>query len=96
MEVYQKAMQAIERERINFLDKIDLVQPSFDEQHQLEVTTFFYNQNLEISKRYFNSESVVRAIYKHHRSNTVRVECLPSKAHCWLLLKALLHTNVDM
>lgn len=37
MECYQESMRAIERERINFLNKIDLVQPSFEEQHQLEV-----------------------------------------------------------
>lgn len=37
MERYRRQMEAIERERINFLNKIDLIQPSFEEQHQLEV-----------------------------------------------------------
>ena len=37
MERYRREIEAIERERINFLNKIDLVQPSFEEQHQLEV-----------------------------------------------------------
>lgn len=37
MERYRREMEAIETERINFLNKIDLVQPSFEEQHQLEV-----------------------------------------------------------
>lgn len=39
MESYQEAIRAIEKERLNFLSKIDLVQPSFEEQHQLEVRT---------------------------------------------------------
>lgn len=37
MECYQEAMRAIEKERLNFLNRIDLVQPSFEEQHRLEV-----------------------------------------------------------
>lgn len=37
MERYRREIETIERERINFLNKIDLVQPSFEEQHQLEV-----------------------------------------------------------
>ena len=37
MERYRREMETIEGERINFLNKIDLVQPSFEEQHQLEV-----------------------------------------------------------
>lgn len=37
MKGFQEAIRAIEKERLNFLNKIDLVQPSFEEQHQLEV-----------------------------------------------------------
>lgn len=37
MEAYRKVVRDIEKERTNFLSKIDLVQPSFEEQHQLEV-----------------------------------------------------------
>lgn len=40
MERYRREMETIERERINFLNKIDLVQPSFEEQHQLEVRRY--------------------------------------------------------
>lgn len=46
MEGYQEAMRVIERERINFLNKIDLVQPSFEEQHQLEVRDRHQQQHL--------------------------------------------------
>lgn len=38
MEHYRKAMRDIEKERANFLAKIDLVKPSFEEQHQLDVS----------------------------------------------------------
>lgn len=38
MEHYREAMRDIEKERANFLAKIDLVKPSFEEQHQLEVS----------------------------------------------------------
>lgn len=37
LEYYRESMADIERERANFLEKIELVQPSFEEQHQLEV-----------------------------------------------------------
>lgn len=37
MESYWNAMRDIEKERADFLGKIDLAQPSFEEQHQLEV-----------------------------------------------------------
>lgn len=37
MESYRRVVREIEKERANFLSRIDLVQPSFEEQHQLEV-----------------------------------------------------------
>lgn len=37
MEHYRVTMRNIEKERAKFLAKVDLVQPSFQEKHQLEV-----------------------------------------------------------
>lgn len=47
MERYRREMETIERERINFLNKIDLVQPSFEEKHQLEVRRYGYCSTAE-------------------------------------------------
>lgn len=61
MESYRKAVSDIERERENLLEKIDLVQPSFEEQHQLEVRNtdfpatpnFKFDTPTERSKHYY-------------------------------------------
>lgn len=46
MEHYRTVMRGIEKERANFLSKIDLVQPSFEEQHQLEVLSVLTQQRM--------------------------------------------------
>lgn len=85
MEHYRVTMRNVENERANFLAKIDLVQPSFQENHQLEVqrkstgrlhqttVTFLFNTR-SISKRL--REQAVKddaAVVHIRRSSPLRI-----------------------
>ncbi|CAN0529928.1 unnamed protein product, partial [Ectocarpus sp. 12 AP-2014] len=91
MECYQEVMRAIERERINFLDKIDLVQPSFEEQHQLEWGRRYQEEELlsllletgEVSreveaeiKQLRDREEIIRAIRDEQRQDRIKIQTL--------------------
>ncbi|CAM9211503.1 unnamed protein product [Scytosiphon promiscuus] len=91
MEVYQEAMKAIERERINFLNKIDLVQPSFDEQHQLEWGSRYQEEELlslrsglaEVSReveaeteQLRDREEIIQAIREEQQQDRVKIQTL--------------------
>ncbi|CAM9291064.1 unnamed protein product, partial [Ectocarpus sp. 4 AP-2014] len=91
MECYQEAMRAIEQERINFLNKIDLVQPSFEEQHQLEWGRRYHKEELlalrlevgEVSreveaetKQLRDREEIIRAIRDEQRQDRIKIQTL--------------------
>ncbi|CBN76153.1 hypothetical protein Esi_0361_0018 [Ectocarpus siliculosus] len=91
MECYQEAMRAIERERINVLNKIDLVQPSFEEQHQLEWGRRYQEEELlalrlevgEVSreveaetKQLRDREEIIRAIRDEQRQDRIKIQTL--------------------
>ncbi|CAM9620961.1 unnamed protein product, partial [Hapterophycus canaliculatus] len=91
MEVYQEAMRAIERERINFLEKIDLVQPSFDEQHQLEWGSRYQEEELlslrsqlaQVSreveaetKQLQDREDIIQAIRGEQQQDRIKIQTL--------------------
>ncbi|CAN0403296.1 unnamed protein product, partial [Ectocarpus sp. 12 AP-2014] len=91
MECYQEVMRAIERERINFLNKIDLVQSSFEEQHQLEWGRRYQEEELlalrlevgEVSreveaetKQLRDREEIIRAIRDEQRQDRIKIQTL--------------------
>eukprot|EP00752_Nemacystus_decipiens_P003446 g3182.t1 len=91
MESYQEAIRAIEKERLNFLSKIDLVQPSFEEQHQLEWGRRYQDEELrslrselnEVSreveaetKRLRDREEIIRSIRDEQQQDRVKIQTL--------------------
>eukprot|EP00904_Undaria_pinnatifida_P013976 jgi/Undpi1/9709/HiC_scaffold_27.g12165.m1 len=91
MERYRRQMEAIERERINFLNKIDLIQPSFEEQHQLEWGRRYQEEELSSLRSELNKvsreveaetklledrENIIRGIREEQRQDRIKIQTL--------------------
>ncbi|CAN0135605.1 unnamed protein product [Ascophyllum nodosum] len=91
MESYRRVAQDIERERTNFLEKIDLVQPSFEEEHQLQWNSRYQEEEISAlrseldrvargveaeTKELQEREDTIREIREEQRQDRIKIQTL--------------------